>query len=120
MRIQFLIDKNLSPDIKYALRRLDPAIDIIRVEDEDAPPEDASDAEIFRFAEDNQRMIVTGDRRSFPGEIFKHLATDHHHWGVVWLRPDQTIWRLVEDLYFVWQTSEAEEWIDQTLWLPFE
>ncbi|MDB9459580.1 hypothetical protein [Dolichospermum circinale] len=38
MKIRFLLDENLSPKIKFAVLRLNRAIDIVRVGDPDAPP----------------------------------------------------------------------------------
>jgi hypothetical protein len=38
MKIRFLLDENLSPKLKFAVLRLNPAIDIVRVGDLDSPP----------------------------------------------------------------------------------
>ena len=37
MRVRFLLDENLSPDLRTAVQGFDPQIDIVRVGDPDAP-----------------------------------------------------------------------------------
>jgi hypothetical protein len=38
MRIRFLLDENLSPDLKISLLQLNPNLDILRVGEPHAPP----------------------------------------------------------------------------------
>ncbi|MDF5736344.1 MULTISPECIES: hypothetical protein [unclassified Nostoc] len=40
VKVRFLVDENLSPKLKIAVFRLNPAIDILRVGDAEAPPFD--------------------------------------------------------------------------------
>jgi len=39
--------------------------------------------------------------------------------GLFWIRPATSIGRLAEELHLIWETSEAEEWIDGLDWIPF-
>lgn len=59
MKIRFLLDENLSPKLKFAVFRLNPAIDIVRVGDPDAPPLGTIDPELLRYLEVYQRLLVT-------------------------------------------------------------
>lgn len=59
MKIRFLLDENLSPKIKFAVLRLNPAIDIVRVGDPDAPPLGTLDPELLRYLEVSERLLVT-------------------------------------------------------------
>ncbi|MEB3147616.1 MAG: hypothetical protein VKL60_01160 [Sphaerospermopsis sp.] len=59
MKIRFLLDENLSPKIKFAVLRLNPAIDIVRVGDPDAPALGTLDPELLRYLEVSQRLLVT-------------------------------------------------------------
>ncbi|MBD2144252.1 DUF5615 family PIN-like protein [Sphaerospermopsis sp. FACHB-1194] len=59
MKIRFLLDENLSPKLKFAVFRLNPAIDIVRVGDPDAPPLGTLDPELLRYLEVSQRLLVT-------------------------------------------------------------
>ncbi|MBE9250696.1 hypothetical protein IQ226_16435 [Dolichospermum sp. LEGE 00240] len=59
MKIRFLLDENLSPKLKFAVLRLNPAIDIVRVGDPDAHPLGTLDPELLRYLEVSERLLVT-------------------------------------------------------------
>lgn len=40
-------------------------------------------------------------------------------WGLLWVRPATTMGTLAEELSLIWETSEAEEWINVIDWIPF-
>jgi hypothetical protein len=58
MRIRFLLDENLSPDLKTSLLRLNPNLDILRVGEPDAPPLGTLDPEILDYVASFQRLLV--------------------------------------------------------------
>jgi hypothetical protein len=119
MKIRFLLDENLSPRIKAAVLRHDPAVDILRVGDETAPSLATSDPDILIYLESAQRLLVSDNRSTIPAHLAVHLAEGRHHWGIVWLRGAQNIGQIAESLYLIWSASEAEEWQDRTDWLPW-
>lgn len=59
MKIRFLLDENLSPKLKFAVLRLNPAIDIVRVRDPDAPLLGTLDPELLRYLEVSERLLAT-------------------------------------------------------------
>ncbi len=119
MKVRFLLDENLSPRLKLALRRYDDTIDVVRVGDKEAPSLGMSDSEVLCYLEISQRMLVTDNRSSMPGHIDEHRGRGGRHWGVAWIRPGSRLGQLAATLYLTWTASEAEEWRDQTLWIPF-
>ena len=119
MNMRFLLDENLTPRLKAALWRYDATIDVLRVGEESAPPLGTLDPDILRYLEATQRFLVTDNRSSIPSYTADHLATSGHHWGIAWIRPETRMGRIVESLYLIWATSEAEEWLDRTMWIPF-
>jgi len=54
-----------------------------------------------------------------PAHLEAHWAASGHIWGLFWIRPETAIGRLAEELYLIWETSEAEEWKDLLDWIPF-
>ncbi|MBD2728416.1 DUF5615 family PIN-like protein [Nostoc sp. FACHB-892] len=74
MKVRFLLDENLSPKLKTSVLRLNPAIDILRVGDAEAPPLGTLDPDILRYLELSQRILVTDNHKSMP----EHLQ---EHWG---------------------------------------
>jgi len=119
VRVRFLLDENLNPDLQTALLRLDPTIDILRVGDSGAPPLETLDPEILDFCEREKRLLITDNRKSMPGHLKDHWARGGQFWGLCWVRPEYSIGTISEILYEIWGASEAEEWIDRTEWIPF-
>jgi hypothetical protein len=119
MKVRFLLDENISPRVKAALLRLNPTIDVLRVGDPGTPSLGTLDPEIPRFLEVSQRLLITDNRISMPVHIEAHWAAGGHIGGLFWVRPETSIGRLAEELQLIWETSEAEEWIDKLDWIPF-
>lgn len=119
MKIRFLLDENLSPKLKVALLRFDSAVDVLRVGDPEMPALGTADPEILRYLELTQRLLVTDNRKSMPGHLAEHWAAGGQIWGLIWLRPTVSIRQWAEDLYLIWQATEAEEWINRVDWIPF-
>jgi len=119
MKIRYLLDENISPRIALGLQRLSSQIDVLRVGDADAPSLETKDPDILRYCDLNQRLLVTGDRASMPKHLEEHWAEGGHLWGILWVRPNTPLGVLIQELHFIWDASEAEEWIDATDWIPF-
>ncbi len=62
MKVRFLLDENLSPRLKVAVFRLNPALDVLRVGDSDTLPLGTLDPELLRYLELSQRLLVTNNR----------------------------------------------------------
>ena len=118
MKVRFLLDQNLSPQIVQALWRYDPTIDVLAVGQAGAPPFGTLDPDILAFCEAEQRALVTENRSTMPIHEAAHFASGHHHWGNFQLRRSPGIGEIAEALYLQWTASEAEEWMDRTIWLP--
>lgn len=119
MKIHFLLDENLSNQIKIATLRLNNAIDILCVGDLDAPPFGTLDPDILCYLEGAQRLLITDNRKSMPGHLESHWAEGGHIWGLFWVRPMTSIGQLTQALMLVWETTEVDEWIDRVDWIPF-
>jgi hypothetical protein len=119
VKVRFLLDENVSPRLKTALLRLEPAVDVLRVGDPGAPSRGTTDPDILRYLEVSGRMLLTSNRKSVPAHIEAHWAGGGHLWGVLWVRPGTPIGRLAQELHLVWEASEAEEWVDRLDWVPF-
>ncbi len=119
MKIRFLLDQNLSPQIASALLRYDASIDVLAVGLDGAPPFGTPDPDLLTFCEAEQRVLVTENRSTMPIHEAAHFAAGRHHWGIFQLRHKLSIGELAYQLQLFWEASEAEEWIDQTVWLPY-
>jgi hypothetical protein len=119
MKVRFLLDEHLSPRLKTALLRLAPTADVLRVGDPGAPALGTLDPELLRYLELSQRVLVTANRVSMPAHLEAHWAAGGHLWGFLWIRPGTSLGRLAQELYLIWEASNAEEWADWVDWIPF-
>lgn len=117
MKIRFLIDENLSPQIKIALQRRYPQIDVLRIGDMGAPDFGTLDPAILQYLHTSQRALLTDNRASMPVHVYDHAATGGQHWGIFVVRKHVPLGLLLEELHLYWEASEAEEWIDRIEWL---
>lgn len=62
---------------------------------------------------------MTDNRKSIPGHLEEHWTAGGHIWGLLWLRPSGTLSSWAQEMYLIWATSEAEEWLDKIDWIPF-
>lgn len=119
MKVNFLLDENLSPKLKLAVKRQNSAIDIIRVGEMNAPDLGTLDPEILQYLQLAKRLLVTDNRSSMPEHLNNHWNQGGYIWGVVWLRPNSSISQLVESIVLIWEITDAEEWINRLDWIPF-
>jgi hypothetical protein len=118
MKVRFLLDENLPPRLKMALLRREPAMDVLRVSDPEAPPLGTPDPEILLFLERSQRLLITSNRVSMWKHLRAHWAAGRHLWGLFWLRRGATNRQIIDDVLLIWNASEAEEWFDRVGDLP--
>jgi hypothetical protein len=113
-----LIDEDLAPDYVTELLRYNPAVDVVRVGMPGAPKSGTLDPDILLYCEREQRALVTENRSTMPDHEQAHFAGGHHHWGILELRPGYGIGAYLAELQLIWEASEAEEWVDQSRWIP--
>jgi hypothetical protein len=118
MKPRFLLDENLSSRLKLAVLRFNSEIDILRVGDLNAPASGTLDPEILIYLQHSQRILVTDNRKSMPEHLETHWIQNGYIWGLFWLRPKASIKELAEDIILIWETTEAQEWKNQLIWIP--
>ena len=120
MKVRFLLDENLPPRLKLAVQRLNPEIDIVRVGDPDAPAFGTLDPAVLDYLVVSHRLLITRNRASMPGHLAAFWNQEKRtFWGLLWVRPNTSIGQLAQELFAIWEVSEAEEWIDVVDWIPF-
>ena len=120
MKLKMLLDENMEPGYRAVLQHLYPEIDVVAVGDPGTPPKQTSDPEILRFVAQNRRVLVTKNRKSIIAKhLPDHLAEGGQTWGIFLVRKDISFPRLAEELHVIWENSDAEEWIDRILKLPY-
>ncbi len=117
-RCAFLLDECLPAPLVSAFRRPGIDIELDQVGDVGLPAKGTTDPELLAFCEEQRRILVTADRESFPVHWASHFAMGRRTFGVFLVSPDKP-WALIyEDILLVAECSSADEWIDQTIYLP--
>lgn len=115
----YLVDESVPEQLMDALIQREPAIEISIVGQEMAPPKGTLDPEVLLFAEKEKLALITLDKKSMARHVDHHLLAGHHTGGIFNLRKGFSILRYVEDLILIWSASEAVEWRDRMVWLPW-
>ena len=120
MPLRYLLDENQRGVLWHVIQRhnargIDP-IDAVRVGDAPDLPLGSDDPTILRWAEREERILVTFDRSSMGQHLGDHLAAGNHSPGVFLIHCDSKPVEVVEFLVLAAYASESSEWRD---WIKY-
>jgi hypothetical protein len=118
MALRILLDENFPRVYHATLRRLDPELSVWIVGDPGAPPKGTPDAELLRWCEDQDALLVTNDRRTMPRHLAEHLASERHVPGILIFDPGRNVAEMAEDLVLLCRVSLEGEFADRITFLP--
>lgn len=110
--IHFLMDENMPHAVRNQLLRLEPAIEIACVGDDEAPPIGTPDPEILTWIDDNHHCLVSRNRRTMPGHLADHIADGHHVPGIFLIKRDHSLGKVIDDLLLIWHAVDENEFRD--------
>ena len=116
--IQFLLDENVNPRLRKALRRLDRAMPVRAISEAGAPPLRTLDPVILNWCEEHDFILVTNNRKSMPVHLKDHLDADRHVPGILILNAEMTMGENAAELDLIWQIGNPDEFRDQIRFLP--
>jgi hypothetical protein len=114
--IKWLTDEDFDNRILRGLRLQFPTIDIVRVQDVGLA--EASDPEILAWALQNQRILLTHDRRTMPRHVKEKLQTGQVVSGVIVVPQSLPIGDAITDIAICHEGAEAAELLNQVWYLP--
>ncbi len=118
MTVRFLADENLDSAIIRGLLSREPAVDILDVKA--AGLRGTGDSALLDFAAQQDRVLITYDRNTMTRHFRDRLNRGKRSPGVFILPQDEAaIGRIIESLLLIWAASEAAEWSNQIIYLPF-
>ena len=115
--IRFLLDENVDPDLRAALKAQWPEIEVWTISDPGAPGLRAPDPDILRWCEEHRFALITYNRASMPGHLRDHLAAGRHVPGIFILRGRMSIGQTASALALIWGASESGEHLDQIIFV---
>ena len=121
MAVKYLLDADLPRALFTGLRREDPGIDVVRVQQ--VGLREASDPEILAFAAAEERIVVTKDKatmREFAGQRMKQ---GERMPGLLVVRPSYLrglsgLGAVIAELCRVNASSDASDWENVIRFIP--
>ncbi|MDI6793026.1 MAG: DUF5615 family PIN-like protein [bacterium] len=114
----YLVDENTTPALVDQLQRRQPTMSVLKVGDEMALPKGTADPDILLWLERNGFSLVTRNRKSMPRHLQEHLVKGHHVPGIFTLKPQAALGDILDDLVFIWEVAEPDEYQDQIVHIP--
>jgi len=114
--LTLLIDENVSGDIVDGLRRRQPALDLVRVQDVNL--RNRPDAEILAWAAQQARVVVSVDKKTLSVDAWDRVARGLPMPGVAFLLPRLTIGQAINELELLALASDPPDMRDRVIYLP--
>ncbi len=115
--VRFITDEDFDGRIVRGLFRRKRDLNLVRVQDVGLLG--ASDEKLLEWATDNNRIVLTHDKRTMPRHIRDRLNAGLHVPGVFIVNDWASIGRCIDDLQLIAECSNESEWQDRIIYLPF-
>ena len=117
-RVRYLLDENLPRRVKNQLIFHEPSLEVQLVGENQVPSLGTTDPNILKWCEKNDYILVSRNRSTMPMHFKEHIEKGRHVPGILLIRKEILIGKLIEDLLLIWGASEPEEYRDQIVYLP--
>lgn len=111
-------DADVHGEIIRGLRRRLPEIDLARAQS--ALPDRTPDREVLAWAAAENRILITNDRNSMVGLVYKLVAAGERVPGLIVTTNEQSIGSSIDDILLIAEFLSEQEVRDQVVvFLPF-
>ena len=122
MPLRYVLDENLRGPLWSLFtrhnRKGDYPVDVVRVGDQESVPLGTKDPELLRWAEDENRILISKDVRTIPAHLAIHLAAGRHSPGVMTLKTEVPLREILEFLVLAAYATDPPEWADASRYVP--
>jgi hypothetical protein len=116
-RPRFLADEDLRFEIVLAVRRMEPAHEIATIVE--LHQSGLPDPDVLAYAQNNGLLHISHDVYTMQSEAMQRIA-DGRGIGGLFLTAQRNPSRPVaETIVTIWGATEAEEWRDRIVYIPF-
>ena len=115
MKVRYQADADLNEDIVAGVMRREAEIEFQRADE--ANLRGLPDREVLALAAQENRILVTHDRRTMPAHFADFILSQTSP-GVFIISQRLSVSAAIEELLLVWVTSESEEWVNLIVELP--
>jgi predicted nuclease of predicted toxin-antitoxin system len=109
-------DADCNGDVVRGLFRLQPDLDLVRVQD--VGLRTADDPTILEWAAAQDRILLTHDRATIPNFAWERVRSGEPMPGVFVLRNKPPLGRMIEEILLVALCSSQDEWKERVEFLP--
>ena len=113
---RFLSDEDFDNDILRAMLRQLPGLDVVRVQDVELMNVD--DSLILAWAAQQNRVMLTHDVNTMNGSAFRRVREGLPMPGVIAVRKLAPIAASINDLVYIVQAAEDEDFWNQARYIP--
>ncbi len=114
--VRLAADENFNYHIVRGLRRRNPALDIVRIQDTDLYGEE--DPAVLAWCAQENRILMTHDAATMTHYAYERVAAGARMPGVVQVGPSLPVARAINDLLLLSEVSVEDEWQGQVIYLP--
>lgn len=114
--MRFVADENFNNDIVRGVRRRNPSIDIVRIQDEGLSG--ATDPTILEWAAQSGRILLTHDVSTMTRHAYDRVRAGQSMPGVFEVKRDVPIGVAIEEILLLAECSVEGEWEGQVRYLP--
>ena len=105
--LRFVADENLNNHILRALRRANPDLDVVRVQDTEVYQ--ADDPMVLEWAAQKGRILLTHDVNTMTKYAYERVGRGESMLGVIIIDPDAAIGAVVDDLLIIAEATRPGE-----------
>lgn len=114
--LRFLADEDLNRAIVRGVQRVNPDIDIVRVQDVGLRTQE--DIVILNWAANEGRVLLTHDVTTMPEQAYERVINNLPMPGVFVIHQEESISRVIEEIILIAECSLEGEWEGQVNYLP--
>lgn len=112
------MDENVDPAYVNAIRKRNRDIVVRAVGEPAVPSKSTLDQDILKWCEEKQFVLVTNNRKSMPPHLNDHLAEGRHIPGIITLSRKMSVGEMIEELIFLAEASNKDEFQDRIEHMP--
>jgi predicted nuclease of predicted toxin-antitoxin system len=122
MPLAFLLDEQLRGPLWRAVLDYNASavapMDAVRIGGVAGLPTGVKDEQILKWAEEENRIVVSRDRDTLPRHLKNHLTSGRHSPGIVLIRREATFQEILEWLDLIAQAGDSTEFADSVTYIP--
>ena len=120
---RFILDEHMRGKVINSIRKrnadgISVYLDVVVVGEVPDLPRGSIDPTILLWAERENCLLVTYDKRSMPTHLTNHLMSGHHSPGILCFRRYLTIPGIIAELEIVEAAGQPDDFADTITYLP--